>query len=190
MKDRMENIMNQVLCQIEGQASHLDKVNAKEFGEVIDALHHLEEAMYYCSIIEAMEKTSEKESHQQPMNISYYMESGDGQSRNSDSSNNIRNYVPYMEYAPYMMRDEKWRDSHMYGENNTSSGNGSRSYYSRRMYMESKQDGSDNQKSMKELEHYMKDLGEELTEMITSSTPEEKQVLANKLQVLASKVMK
>jgi len=31
---------------------------------VIDALHHLEEAMYYCSIIEAMDKTKEKEEHQ------------------------------------------------------------------------------------------------------------------------------
>jgi len=57
------------------------------------------------------------------------------------------------------------------------------------MYMESRKSGDD-QKSMKELEHYMKDLGEDLTEMIVSSTPEEKQVLANKLQQLAMKINK
>jgi hypothetical protein len=32
-------------------------------GEVIDMIKDLEEAMYYCSIIEAMEKTNEKEEH-------------------------------------------------------------------------------------------------------------------------------
>jgi hypothetical protein len=43
---------------------------------------------------------------------------------------------------------------------------------------------------MKELEHYMRDLGDDLTEMISHSTMEEKQVLSNKLQQLAQKIMK
>lgn len=190
MKDRMENIMNQVLCQIEGQASHLDKVNAKEFGEVIDALHHLEEAMYYCSIIEAMDKTKEKEEHQQPMNISYYMEGG-GSSNSGGGTHpgDVKNYVPYMEYAPYMMRDKDWREEHLNYSDGGMSGNG-RSYYSRRMYMEGKTNGADDQKSMKDLEHYMKDLADDMSEMINKSTPEEKQVLSNKLSQLAAKVMK
>lgn len=83
--------------------------------------------------------------------------------------------MPYMEYAPYMMRDKDWREGHLnYSDNG-------RSYYSRRMYMEGKSNGADDQKSMKDLEHYMKDLADDMSEMINKSTPEEKQVLSNKL---------
>ena len=204
MRERIKNIENQLLSSIENQMSNLKAINAKELGEVVDAIHHLEEAMYYCSIIEAMEKTSEKEEHQQPMNISYYMEGGgnsngggthyyDGQPRNANgqyaSPGDVRNYVPYMEYAPYMMRDKDWREGHLNYSDGGMSDNG-RSYYSRRMYMEGKSNGADDQKSMKDLEHYMKDLADDMTEMINKSTPEEKQVLSNKLSQLAAKVMK
>lgn len=186
--EQLKNIEQCLVGFVQGQLGDLKKVDAKELGEVIDAIHHLEEAMYYCSIIDAMEKTAEKEEKYQPMNVSYYMEgpSGGSQPRNSDgqftSSSNMRNYVPYMEYAPYMMRDKGWREDHLSGDG--------RSYYSRRMYMEGKDHGSDDQKSMKDLEHYMRDLGEDLTDMIMKSTPEEKQVLSNKLSQLAAKVMK
>lgn len=197
--EQLRNIEQCLIGSVQGQMGDLKKVNAKEMGEVIDMIKDLEEAMYYCSIIEAMDKTKEKEEHQQPMNISYYMEGGDGagrgthyydgQSRNSDGQftgpGNVRNYVPYMEYAPYMMRDKDWRESHL----NYEDGNG-RSYYSRRMYMEGKNAGADDQKSMKDLDHYIKDLGEDLTEMINKATPEEKQVLSSKLAQLSTKVMK
>lgn len=198
--EQLRNIEQCLIGTVQGQMGDLKKVNAKEMGEVIDMIKDLEEAMYYCSIIEAMEKTSEKEEHSQtPMNISYYMEGGngtsngthyyDGQSRNNDSSHTIRNYVPYMEYAPYMMRDKDWREGHLNYEDGGTSGNG-RSYYSRRMYMEGKNSGADDQKSMKDLDHYIKDLGEDLVEMINKATPEEKQVLSNKLAQLSTKVMK
>ncbi len=202
--EQLKNIEQCLIGTVQGQMGDLKKVNAKEMGEVIDMIKDLEEAMYYCSIIEAMEKTNEKEEHSQaPMNISYYMEGGngtgggthyyDGQSRNSDgqftSTNNVRSYVPYMEYAPYMMRDKAWREGHLNYEDGGMSGNG-RSYYSRRMYMEGKHNGADDQKSMKDLEHYMKDLADDMVEMINSSTPEEKQVLSNKLSQLAAKVIK
>lgn len=201
--EQLRNIEQCLIGSVQGQMGDLKKVNAKEMGEVIDMIKDLEEAMYYCSIIEAMDKTKEKEEHQQPMNISYYMEGGngtkggthyyDGQSRNSDGQftgpGNVRNYVPYMEYAPYMMRDKDWRESHLNYEDGEMPSNG-RSYYSRRMYMEGKNSGADDQKSMKDLDHYIKDLGEDLVEMINKATPEEKQVLSNKLAQLSTKVMK
>ena len=202
--EQLRNIEQCLIGSVQGQMGDLKKVNAKEMGEVIDMIKDLEEAMYYCSIIEAMDKTKEKEEHSQaPMNISYYMEGGngtsggthyyDGQSRNSDGqftgSGNVHNYVPYMEYAPYMMRDKDWREDHLnYGDGEMSS-NG-RSYYSRRMYMEGKNAGADDQKSMKDLDHYVKDLGEDLTEMITKATPEEKQILSTKLAQLSAKIVK
>ena len=203
--EQLRNIEQCLIGSVQGQMSDLKKVNAKEMGEVIDMIKDLEEAMYYCSIIEAMDKTKEKEEHlQTPMNISYYMEGGspnngggmhyyDGQPRNADgkfiSSGNMRNYVPYMEYAPYMMRDKDWREGHLNYDDGGMSNNG-RSYYSRRMYMEGKNSGADDQKSMKDLDHYIKDLGEDLVEMINKATPEEKQVLSNKLAQLSAKVMK
>ena len=190
--EQLRNIEQCLIGTVQGQMGDLKKVNAKEMGEVIDMIKDLEEAMYYCSIIEAMEETSEKEEHvQAPMNISYYMEGGNGTSGYDGQTNphTIRNYVPYMEYAPYMMRDKDWREGHLNYEDGGTSGNG-RSYYSRRMYMEGKNSGADDQKSMKDLDHYIKDLGEDLVEMINKATPEEKQVLSNKLAQLSAKVMK
>ena len=191
--EQLRNIEQCLIGSVQGQMGDLKKVNAKEMGEVIDMIKDLEEAMYYCSIIEAMDKTKEKEEHQQPMNISYYMEGG-GSSNSGGGTHyynpgDVKNYVPYMEYAPYMMRDKDWREGHLNYSDGGMSDNG-RSYYSRRMYMEGKNNGSDDQKSMKDLEHYMKDLADDMSEMINKSTPEEKQVLSNKLSQLAAKVMK
>lgn len=206
--EQLKNIEQCLISSVQGQLGDLKKVDAKELGEVIDAIKDLEEAMYYCQIIEAMEKSSEeKEKTQGEMNINYYMEptryyqgqprnadgtfasdgrrnysegQGSGNQGGSNSGGNSRYYVPYMEYAPYMMRDENWRDRHMYD---------GRSGNSRRMYMEGKQyHTNDDQQSMKELEHYIKDLGEDLTDMIKESTAEEKQVLSTKLQQLATKI--
>ena len=99
-----------------------------------------------------------------------YRGENNGSNNNSSSNNNStsRNYTPYMEYAPYMMRDEGWRNG--------------RSDYSRRMYMEKKNNNSDDNTSMKELEHYIQDLGDDLTDMVKHSNQEEKQVLSTKLQ--------
>lgn len=188
--EELRDIEKCLISQIQAQCGDLKKVNAKELGEVVDMVKDLEEAIYYCSITEAMEKSAEGKEHN--MNVNYYMEGDmgrmyyDGQPRNNDgtyaSSNNNNNnnkyYVPYMEYAPYMMRNDKWRNEHF----------GDRSGISRRMYMEGKMYHGDDQQSMKELEHYIKDLGEDLTDMVKESTMEERQVLSSKLQQLATKI--
>lgn len=187
--EQLREIEKCLVSQIQAQCGDLKKVNAKELGEVVDMVKDLEEAMYYCSIIEAMEKSAEEK---QNMNINYYMEGDAGRNyyggrmyydgQSSSSSGNTsdsgmsgrKNYVPYMEYAPYMMRDDKWRQD--------------RSSTSRRMFMESKHEHKDNQQAMKELERYIYDLGEDLVDMVREATPEEKQVLINKIQQLTSKI--
>lgn len=58
------------------------------------------------------------------------------------------------------------------------------------MYMENKQYKGNDESSMEDLEHYIKDLGEDLTDMVRTSTTEEKQLLSTKLQQLASKINK
>lgn len=212
--EQLKTIKQCLVSAVQTQLGDLKKTDAKELGEVIDMIKDLEEAMYYCSITEAMEKSAE-EKEQGNMNVNYYMEptyyrgqsrdsmgrytsgggrrgyeepmyydnsssSSSGQSGNMGQSSGIRNYVPYMEYAPYMMRDNRWRDEHF----------GDKSGMSRRMYMEGKQYHGDDQQSMKELEHYINDLGEDLTDMIKESSTEEKQVLSTKLQQLATKINK
>ena len=63
-----------------------------------------------------------------------------------------------------------------------------RSPVTRRMYMESKELHHDKAKQMKELEQYMKELSEDITEMIDDATPEEKEILSQKLTTLAEKI--
>ena len=171
--EELRSIEKCLISQIQAQCNDLKKVNAKELGEVVDMVKDLEEAIYYCSITKAMEKSAEEKEHN--MNVNYYMEGNmgrmyyDDQARNSNgtyaSSSNNKYYVPYMEYAPYMMHDDKWRDNHYPT---------TRSDTSRRMYMEGKAQHKNDVESMQDLEHYMKDLTDDMVEMIKSSTPEEK----------------
>lgn len=178
---QLKAIKQALVSQVQTQLGDIKKVDAKELGEVIDMVKDLEEAMYYCSIIEAMEQSQEeKEQSSSYNNINYYMEP---RAKDRAKIDDMRYYTPYMEYAPYMMRDDKWRDARLYNS-------GDRTYNSRRMYMESKQNQATDKEAMKELEHYIQDLGDDLTDMIRDSSMEEKQVLSSKLQALASKVNK
>ena len=63
-----------------------------------------------------------------------------------------------------------------------------RSPMSRRMYMESKELHKDKDTKIRELDKYMKELSEDLVEMIDDASPEEKQLLEKKISALATKV--
>jgi len=52
----LKSMKDTLMCCAQGQMGHLESVDAKELGEVVDMIKDLEEAMYYCVIIEAMEK--------------------------------------------------------------------------------------------------------------------------------------
>ena len=59
----MENLHSMRECLIacaHSQMTHLDKVDAKELGEVIDMIKDIEEALYYCTITEAMNAKGEE----------------------------------------------------------------------------------------------------------------------------------
>ena len=60
--ERLKSMKDTLIASIQGQLGHLDKVDAKELGEVVDMVKDLEEAIYYCTITKAME---EKEEHKQ-----------------------------------------------------------------------------------------------------------------------------
>ena len=76
--------------------------------------------------------------------------------------------------------DEPWHKPHDHREG--------RSPEVRRMYMEARDMGKDKSMQLKELEHYMQELSNDVVEMIQEAGTEEKQYLEKKLLALASKI--
>lgn len=58
--DRLYHIKDTLIAQIQTQMSNLQQVDAKELGEVIDMVKDIEEAIYYCTITEAMNSDDNK----------------------------------------------------------------------------------------------------------------------------------
>ena len=52
--ERLKEIKEIILCAVEEQVECLSSVNTKELGEAIDMIKDLEEAIYYCTVTEAM----------------------------------------------------------------------------------------------------------------------------------------
>lgn len=203
LKSMKKSLINCVQGQING---NLKEVDAKELGEAVDMIKDLEEAIYYATITKAMEEgDKEKKNHeglgnpyQQPQNTMFYpvylrdmdkpygrmyydgngnYNMGDAGSGRGSSSGGSRNYQdhmmpPYYEYPMDMMRDHREGRSPM----------------SRKNYMESKEKSHDVSTHMKELEKYLQELSQDVTEMIQSATPEEKQLLQQKISLLATKI--
>ena len=63
-----------------------------------------------------------------------------------------------------------------------------RSGETRKMYMEHKSLHADKTTKMKDLEKYMQELTHDMTEMIQDASPEEKALLIQKLNTLATKI--
>lgn len=213
MKD---SLMNAAQAQING---NLNAVDTEELGDVIDMIKDLAEAVYYCTITEAMGENKKEQYRQEPMYygknpyeppyITYPMEpdfrdmdrnygrmyyngggnggnggmssngqgSGGNSRGNSNSSNGgNRNYfdrmMPQYEYPQELLRDRR-------------EGNSPRS---RKTYMESKEMNQDKETQMKELEKYLQELSQDVTEMIHDASPEEKQMLQQKLSMLVTKI--
>lgn len=179
--ERFKSVKEMLMAQIEGQMSHLYDVDAKELGEVIDMVKDLEEAMYYCTITEAMKK---KEEQPQYNNINYYTEpyydkmyyggnGNGGQSNSGGMSYRDGGGTGYHDGWSGQMRDSRE----------------GRSGPTRRMYMEHKSLHADKTTKMKDLEKYMQELTHDMTEMIEDASPEEKQLLQQKISTLAQKIV-
>lgn len=215
--ERLKAIKEQLINCVESQlGKNLAEVDAEELGEVVDMIKDMDEAMYYCSVVKAMEESKEEKKimdkikeympqnqpqryyggermpyyHMEPdyrdmdrdYGRMYYsgggrsggnsggMSGGMGSSSNSSSSGGSRNYSDYN--YPMEIRDVREGRSPM----------------SRKNYMESKELHRGTPDQMKELEKYMKELTDDIVEMIEDASPEEKAMLSQKLSTLASKV--
>lgn len=196
LKSLKERLMHCVETQIYG---NLEQVDAKELGEVVDMIKDISEAMYYCSIVEAMEE-AEEEKEKMEGTEKYY------------PPVHYPKYYPPVTYYPEQYRDMDRDMGRMYydGGRTTyaqSGGQGSggnrgyqeypmemrdvregRSPMSRKNYMEAKEMHHDKAVQMKELEAYLKELSHDVTEMVADATPEEKTMLQQKLTMLANKI--
>jgi hypothetical protein len=65
--ERLKNMKDSLMSCVEGQFSDLKNTDTHELGEAIDMIKDLSEAVYYCTVTEAMDK---KEDEQK--NIVYY----------------------------------------------------------------------------------------------------------------------
>ena len=173
--ERLKAIKEQLLTQVEGQMGDLRCVDTKELGEVIDMIYDLSKSMYYCSIVEAMEDAKENE---EKRSTYYYMEK----------------YLPYYPY--HSDRDDEYKHGRMYYDGMMDSyasamsahdAREGRAGQKRKMYMESKAAHQDEQ-AMADLENYMRDLNQDIMEIVNQASPDEKAILQKKVSVLASKL--
>lgn len=180
--EKLKWMKDSLICVVENELCNLGEVDTKELGEAIDMIKDLEEAIYYATVTEAMNKPGKEwemkksDHHQSPeddrMYYGYpmYADSGRPNSGNGTSSTNHTGGRMY--YDDPMGRDE----------------DAGRSHISRRMYMEAKHMNKDKATQLRELEKYMQELSQDITEMIADASPEEKQYLEKKITALASKI--
>lgn len=214
MHKRLMAMKQSLAAAIESQLCNLGEADAEELGQAIDMLKDLEEALYFCTITEAM--NSEKSRGN--IEIEY-----EGHKKNGHSQMNESDHMYYS--YPIMYNDggqtsnggnggRSYNDggsSYMYAQPRDSQGRymsdgrgGSRNNYytepmyerderegrspqNRRMYMEAK-GTKDKAAQLRELEKYMQELTSDMVEMIQDSSPEEKQYLEKKISALASKI--
>lgn len=203
LKNIKDNLTSLIQSEIVGNAANVD---TKELGEAVDMLKDLSEAIYYCSVTKAMEEYSEdKEKHmmmpeREPMFYPNY--------RDMDMTKGRRYYDDMYprRYPMYYEGGSNGGSNSSNGSGGSSSGNsgGSRSFYEmpfdirdpregkssmmRKNYMESKEMNHDKSHQMKELEKYAQELTQDITEMIQDASPEEKQMLQQKIATLATKI--
>lgn len=192
--ESLKTMKEQLTSCVQGQLVDLSKVDTHELGEAIDMIKDLEEAIYYCTITESMEKSQEDKQQQGETNINYYttpmypdyrnMEraggymyypAGGGNNSGSGGSNrgNSGETSYYTEIPSIMGRDPREGRSPM----------------RRRMYMEGKEMHNDPNSQLQELEAYLKELSTDITEMVKDASQEEKATLREKMTMLANKIM-
>lgn len=194
----------------------VELVDAKEMGEVTDIIKDLAEAMYYRTLVEAMKESEYGEEYDEYGPMDDGRRGYKGQRRDSRGrymSNRGRRRMgyeePWNEVFDYnemeRMRDMDRPHGKMYftetsdmgtmnrgsmDNRNTSNGSSATSRYenARRGYEEKKTIGADKAEKMKGLEEYMKELSTDVSSMLTDMTPEEKNLMKQKMSVLMSKI--
>ena len=168
--DRLKKMKETLVDCVQTQMKCLDAVDTKELSEAIDMIKDLSETIYYCTIVQSME------GDYHPLRD---MDKTEGRMYYDDKENIITDRkLPVRYYTEREMPfGEMMRDSRE-----------GRSPMNRKMYMESKHMHKDKQTQMHELEKYVQELTNDLVEMVEDASPEEKQLLSNRIATLATKI--
>ena len=194
LKQMKDKLVEAIEKQVNG---NLEYANTEELGDAVDMVKDLSEAIYYCTITEAMNDKSQSKQgshypathyYSEPMYRGYpdeyYTPIGEHypimySSGNSSSSNGMGGSRYYGDTSTRYM---------MYNDGYPMLNSGSdRSSMSRKRYMDGKM-YNDKANQMKELEQYTQELTTDLVDMVKDASPEEKQLLQQKIALLAQKI--
>lgn len=206
MHDMIEKLSECAKCEIDKGIENIDPC---EMGQVTDMMKDLAEAMYYRTLMKAMEESSADET------MEMFERFGDGRrfydnyryanGRFAPKGRGTRrgyDEPPYFHMTPEMYRGmEHDRDidrnyGRMYytepatsGMNMTESGyDKAKRHYTETKEMHKANTAEDKEHKMKSLENYMKELSGDITELLTDMTAEERTMLKSKLSTLVSKM--
>lgn len=130
--ERLKHIKETLMCAVESQMYNLAEVDAEELGEVVDMIKDIEEALYYCSVVEAMEEGSERKEKKEEMYYTPMHYSNGNQMYYSDRGGNQSQYSNGMRSSQMQYSNGRGQGNHASGmeRNSTDGRDGARSYYS------------------------------------------------------------
>ena len=203
---KIECLTEKAICELEKGTENVDTC---EMGQVVDMIKDLNEAEYKAVIVKAMKKADEEKEEYDKMLLrelkeEYGEDAGrrfydhyrysDGRFAPKGHGSYRRGYEepPYYHMTPEMYRDMD-RDTHsrMYY---TETGMNESGYdRAKRTYTETKEmhrgnTPEDKKAKMQELERYAKSLTEDVVEMVSDMSDEEKNLLRTKMQILMQKI--
>ena len=202
----IECLTEKALCELEKGTENVDTC---EMGKVVDMIKDLNEAEYKAVIVKAMKKADEEEEEYEKVLLRelkeeygedtgrryydhYRYASGRFAPKGHGSYRRGYEEPPYYHMTPEMYRDMD-RDTHsrMYY---TETGMNESGYdRAKRTYTETKEmhrgnTPEDKKAKMQELERYAKSLTEDVVEMVSDMSDEEKNLLRTKMQILMQKI--
>lgn len=204
MHDMIEKLSECAKCEID---KGIENIDPREMGQVTDMMKDLAEAMYYRTLMKAMEESSADETMEMFERFGddrrFYDNYRYASGRFAPKGRGIRrgyDEIPYYHMMPEMRdsmehdRDMDRTHGRMYYTEPVKV-NMSESNYdkAKRHYTESKElhkanTTEDKEQKMKSLDGYMKELSSDVTELLHDMTAEERTMLKSKLSNLVSKL--
>ena len=201
----IECLTEKALCELEKGTENVDTC---EMGQVVDMIKDLNEAEYKAVIVKAMKKADEEEKEYKNILLrelkeEYGEDAGrrfydhyryaDGRFAPKGRGTYRRGYEepPYWHMTPEMYRDMDKENGRMYYTEPMYTE--SRYESAKRAYTESKElhkgnEPQDKEAKMRELEKYMKEMSDDLLNLMKGMSQEEMNMAKSKLSVLVSKM--
>ena len=158
MLEKLESMREELVCCTRKHMKDLKNVDTKELSEAMDMIKDLSEAIYYHTITEAMKG----ESHKSKKDY-YWTDQGEYRGHWTGGSLNGTTSIDHDGSGRGHVGSHSNNSDHMMEMRDPKEG---RSHMSRRMYLESKEMGKDKLSNIQDLEHYMRELSDYITEII------------------------